>query len=149
MSKHISLLVHFVWSTKNRVPSITDDLKPRLHAYLGGILANKNAVALCINGIADHVHVYASLPSTLTLADAVSTLKSNSSRWIHDTFPNAHDFAWQHSYGAFSVSLSEDAKVRNYILNQEQHHQQKTFQEEYLEFLKRHNLEYDERYVWE
>src|SRR6478609_4352990 len=105
MSKHISLLVHFVWSTKNRIPMITGEIKPRLHAYLGGILANKDAVALCINGVEDHVHIYASLPSTLTLADAVSAMKSNSSRWVHETFPNASDFSWQHSYGAFSVSL--------------------------------------------
>src|SRR5690348_3643702 len=122
MSKHLSVLMHFVWSTKNRLPQITPEIKPRLHAYIGGILANKGAVGLCINGVDDHIHVYASLPSTLTIADAVNAMKSNSSRWVHETFPRAADFMWQNGYGAFSVSYSEDQRVRNYILGQEEHH---------------------------
>jgi REP element-mobilizing transposase RayT len=149
MSKHLSILIHFVWSTKNRLPVITPEIKPRLHAYLGGILAKVDAAGLCVNGVEDHVHVYASLPSTITIADAVSVLKSNSTRWVHETFPDTEAFAWQHGYGAFSVSLSEDERVRAYILGQEAHHRQRSFQDEYRAFLRRHNMEWDERYVWE
>jgi len=137
--KHISLLVHFVWSTAGREP---------LHAYVGGIMRNKNAKLLAAGGMNDHVHVYASLPSTVTIADFVSTIKSNSSRWVHESFPNRRGFAWQEGYGAFSVSKSEEEKVINYIRNQREHHRKRSFKEEYLDFLEKYEVDYDERYLW-
>ena len=146
--KHISLLVHFVWSTAGREPWIGEDWREPLHAYVGGIMRNKNAKLLAAGGMNDHVHVYASLPSTVTIADFVSTIKSNSSRWVHESFPNRRGFAWQEGYGAFSVSKSEEEKVINYIRNQREHHRKRSFKEEYLDFLEKYEVDYDERYLW-
>ena len=102
--RHLSLLVHFVWSTAAREPWISNEWQDRLYGYLGGILERKNAKLLCAGGMSDHIHLYTSLPSTLSLADIVNAMKANSSGWIHDTFPNHQAFAWQKGYGAFSVS---------------------------------------------
>ena len=109
--KHISLLVHFIWSTAAREPWIGDDWRQQLHSYIGGIARNKNARLISNNGMYDHIHLYASLPSTITIADFVNVVKSNSSRWVHETFSNRKGFSWQQGYGAFSVSKSEEKKV--------------------------------------
>jgi putative transposase len=118
-------------------------------SYVGGIIRNKNAKLLAAGGMNDHIHVYASLPSTVTIADFVSTMKSNSSRWVHESFPNRRGFAWQEGYGAFSVSKSEEEKVINYICNQREHHRKRSFREEYLDFLEKYQVDYDERYLWD
>jgi len=97
----------------------------------------------------DHIHLYASLPSTITIADFVSALKSNSSRWVHETFPNRKGFAWQKGYGAFSVSKSEERNVIDYIRDQKQHHQKHSFKDEFRRFLERYEVDYDERYLWD
>src|SRR5262245_56802715 len=97
----------------------------------------------------DHIHLYGSLPSTISIADFVNAVKSNSSRWIHETFPNHRGFAWQEGYGAFSVSKSQESHVIGYINTQEQHHNKRSFKEEYLVFLDRYRIEYDERYLWD
>ena len=146
--KHISLLVHFVWSTGDREPWIGSDWQEDLFGFMGGIINNKKGKLIQAGGTFDHVHLYVSLPSTITIADFVNVVKSNSSRWVHESFPKRRAFCWQEGYGAFSVSKSEEGKVINYIRNQERHHAKRTFQEEFLEFLARYEIEYDERYLW-
>jgi len=147
--KHISLLVHFIWSTSGREPWIGADWQEDLFGFMGGIINNKKAKLICAGGTFDHVHLYASLPSTITIAEFVNAVKSNSSRWIHESFPNRRAFRWQEGYGAFSVSKSEEAKIINYIQNQERHHAKRTFKQEFVEFLDRYQIEYDERYLWD
>ena len=147
--KHISLLVHFIWSTAGREPWIGNDWREPLHAYTGGVVRNKKGKLLAAGGVADHIHLYASLPSTISIADLVNAMKANSSRWIHESFPNHRCFAWQEGYGAFSVSKSQEPKVIGYINKQKEHHQKHSFKDEYLEFLDRYKIEYDERYLWD
>lgn len=104
--------------------------------------------ALSIGGTQDHVHVLLSLPATLPVSKAVQLIKGGSSKWIHDTFAGLRKFAWQEGYGAFSVNVSLLEDTIRYIESQGEHHKRKTFQEEYIEFLRRHRIDYDERYVW-
>ena len=148
MSSHICLRVHFVWSTAKRISWINPEWEARLFAYQGAVLADRRGVLLAANGTTDHIHLYASLPATLALAEVANALKANSSRWIHDTL-GIPVFAWQSGYGAFSVSPSQDKDVRTYIEKQKEHHGRRSFQEEYLDFLKRHDVAYDPRYVFE
>ena len=105
--------------------------------------------AIIVNGVADHMHVLLALLSTLAIAKAVQLIKGGSSKWIHDTFPNQRTFAWQEGYGAFSVSVSQLDRTIAYIKNQAEHHRIKTFQEEFVTFLKRHRIDYDERFIWD
>ena len=146
--KYLSLLVHFVWSTKNREPWIAPEWSDNLYAYIGGVLRKKKAKLICAGGISDHIHVYSSLPSTLTVADAVNAMKANSSRWIHEEIPQKSGFAWQDGYGAFSVNKSSEQRVTDYIMNQEEHHKRYSFQSEFLTLLRLHEIDYDERYLW-
>jgi REP element-mobilizing transposase RayT len=145
----VSLNVHVVFSTKNREPLIDRELAPRLYGYLGGIVRNTGAVLLAVGGVEDHVHLLVSLGRQSCVSDLVRDVKSNSSAWVHETFPDRARFAWQSGYGAFTVSVSLLARVREYIANQEDHHKKQTFQEEFREFLRRHGIEWDERYVWD
>ena len=144
-----NLLTHIVFSTKGREPWLSVTIKPRLLAYLGGIFREMDGKALLVNGPADHVHIVASLPATAALSDIMRTVKANSSGWVHETFPAAAGFAWQTGYGAFSVSQSQVEAVLAYVAKQEEHHRHMTFQEEYVSLLKKHNIPYDERYLWE
>ena len=144
-----NLLTHVIFSTKDRLPHIDADLKPQLYPYLGGILRELDGKASIINGTSDHVHLLAQLPPVLALSDAMRILKTSSSKWVHDRWPARSKFAWQTGYGAFSVSKSNADGVYGYISDQEEHHRKKTFQEEFLEYLKKHEVEYDERYIWE
>jgi len=105
--------------------------------------------AIEIGGIADHVHVLLSLPSTLPIAKALQLLKGGSSKWVHDTFPEHHLFGWQVKYGAFSVSVSQLDRTIAYIKGQPEHHRRMSFQEEFLALLKKHRVAYDERYLWD
>jgi REP element-mobilizing transposase RayT len=143
------LLVHIVFSTKDRVPSLNSELKPRLFPYMGGIVRELGAKALLINGPADHVHLLVLLPTKMSVAELVGKIKANSSGWIHREFPNPHAFAWQTGYAAFSVSHSQKQAVLDYIANQEEHHRKMSFKEELIALLKKHEIEYDERYVFE
>jgi REP element-mobilizing transposase RayT len=145
----VSLHVHLIFSTKNRDPFITADLAPRLFGYIGGITREKGSVLLAAGGMADHVHLLVSLGRESCVADLVRDVKSNSPRWVHDTFPDRSQFAWQAGYGAFAVSVSMVDKVRAYISDQERHHRRRTFQDEFREFLKAHEIAWDERYVWD
>lgn len=145
---YISNLVHFVWSTAKREPLIRKSWQDQLYAYMGGILGNKKAKLLAVGGLADHVHVYASLPATLTIADAASALKSNSSRWIHEHAPQCRSFEWQEGYGAFTVSKSAERTLISYIKNQEEAHRQRRFTDEFVELLEKHGIKYEERFLW-
>ena len=147
--KHLSLLVHFIWSTAGREPWIGLDWQNDLFGIIGGIMKKKNARLICAGGMFDHVHLYSSLPSTISIADFVNAVKSNSSRWVHESFSNRKGFAWQEGYGAFSVSKSEEAKVIRYIRKQREHHAKRTFKEEFVEFLERYEVEYEDRYLWD
>jgi putative transposase len=144
-----SLLTHVVFSTKDRYPHIDAEVRERLFPYMGGILREIGATPVTINGVKDHVHGLVALPATLSVADAMRVLKTNSSRWVHQEWPRLRAFAWQTGYGAFSVSRSNAEDVERYIARQEEHHRTVTFQEEFVAFLKRHGIAYDERYVWE
>jgi REP element-mobilizing transposase RayT len=145
----ICLNVHVVFSTKNREPLIDRDLAPRLYGYLGGIIRNTGSILLAAGSMPDHVHLLVSLGRQTCIADLVRDAKSNSSAWVHETFPEWSRFAWQAGYGAFAVSVSVLDQVKAYIANQERHHRRQTFQEEFRAFLGAHGLEYDERYVWD
>jgi REP element-mobilizing transposase RayT len=143
------LLYHVTFSTKGRAAVIDTELKPRLHAYMGGIIRELEGRAIIVGGTADHAHLLLSLPPRVALADVMRLVKTNSSRWVHEEWPRRAGFAWQTGYGAFSVSQSASEAVRGYIANQEEHHRRMTFQEEFVELLKRHGIEYDERYAWD
>jgi putative transposase len=143
------LLTHIIFSSKDRRPFLNADLKSRLFPYLGGIIRAHDGKAIIINGPADHVHILASIAAKLSLADLMRELKADSSGWIHKNVPNQKMFAWQIGYNAFSVSHSNRFEVEKYIADQEEHHRQVSFQEEFVAFLKRHEIEYDERFLWE
>jgi REP element-mobilizing transposase RayT len=145
---YISAYFHCVFSTKERRPFITPELQERLWPFLGGIARQNKMKALEIGGVADHVHILLSLPSTMAVAKAVQLIKGGSSKWVHETFPDQRAFAWQEEYGAFSVSVSQLDKTIAYIRGQAKHHRKLTFQEEFLTLLKKHRIEYDERYLW-
>ena len=146
--KYLSLLVHFTWSTAGREPWLEPSMRPNLYSYIGGIMHNKNARLISAGGISDHIHLLASMPSTISVADFVNVVKSNSSKWIHENFSRLRSFAWQEGYGAFSVSKSDELRVIRYIDNQEQHHQKRTFKQELVALLQKHGIEHDERYLW-
>ena len=147
-NSYLGIYIHVVFSTKGRLAMILPDLQNRLWAYMGGIARENQVKALSIGGMKDHVHMLLSLPGTLPVAKAVQLIKGGSSKWVHDTFVDFRKFAWQEGYGAFSVNASLLEETIRYIDRQPQHHKQKTFQEEYIEFLKRHHIDYDERFVW-
>jgi REP element-mobilizing transposase RayT len=146
---YASLLTHCIFSTKDRAPHLTKQIAPGAFAYMGGIVRSFGGVPLLINGVADHVHMLVSLPPTIAVAEAMRLVKANSSKWIHEQWPDQRAFGWQNGYGAFSVSRSNQETVLTYIAGQEEHHETVTFQEEFLAFLRRHGIEFDERYVWQ
>lgn len=146
-STHTSLHFHLIFSTKERAPVISNEWRARLLAYLGGIVKGLDGVPLATGGTEDHVHLLAGLKSSHRLDFVLRDLKADSSEWVHKEI-GQRMFAWQKGYGAFSVSPSGLEGVRRYVLNQEEHHRRKSFQEEYVELLKAGNIEYDERYLW-
>jgi putative transposase len=146
-SSHVSLHYHLVFSTKNREAWITPTYRERIHDYLGGTVRGLGGVPHVVGGVADHVHVFAGLRATHCLADVLRQLKSESSAWIHNEL-RLGAFAWQEGYGAFTVSASHLESVRNNVLRQEEHHRIKSFQEEYVEMLKRGMVEYNEASLW-
>ena len=143
-----NLLTHIVFSTKDRDPLVVPELKQELYAYLGGLARELKGKAYGINGTIDHVHMLISLPPVVSMSDALRFLKANSSGWVHDKWPCRRSFAWQLGYGAFSVSKSNVPEVLKYIRNQEAHHRRTTFKKEFIDLLRKHEIEYDERYIW-
>jgi REP element-mobilizing transposase RayT len=142
-----NLLSHVVVSTKDRLPLLDPQLKPRLLGYINGIVDENGGKVLSLNAMLDHLHMLWELPPKLALADAMRLVKTNSSRWVHETF-SLRSFAWQTGYAAFSVSKSNVSVVANYIENQERHHRKRSFQEEFIELLVKHGIPYDPRYVF-
>jgi putative transposase len=147
--KYLSVLVHFTWSTAGREPWLELTMRDGLYSYIGGIMKNKNAKLLAAGGMFDHIHLYTSMPSTISIADLLNVVKSNSSRWIHESFASLRNFAWQEGYGAFSVSKSEEGRIVRYIANQEDHHRKRSFKEELIGLLEKHAIAYDKRYIWD
>jgi REP element-mobilizing transposase RayT len=143
-----NLLSHVIFSTKDRLPLLTPDLRSDTLAYLGGITRKLQGKLMESNARPDHVHCLLSLPPTLAVAEALRVLKSSSSLWIHEKRRRAA-FAWQIGYGAFSVSQSNVEDVVSYIRRQDEHHRKVSFKEEFITLLKRHGIAYDERYIWE
>jgi len=143
---HAANFVHCVFSTKARRPLIPAELQERLYAYMIGIAHNLGLKILAAGGTSNHVHLLIALPPAMALAEAMQKLKANSSRWLGE---NGVEFEWQKGYGAFSVSRSNIDEVSKYVARQEQHHRKTSFQEEFLALLKKHGLEYDERYIWD
>ena len=144
-----NLLTHIIFSTKNRMPMPEPELKQRLFSYIGGIFRELDGSPLQINGPADHVHVLAVLPAKLSVSEILNKVKSNSSGRVHKTFPDRQAFAWQVGYAAFGVSLSQKQAVLDYISDQEEHHRKVSFKEELISLLKKHEIQYDDKYLWE
>ncbi len=143
------LHIHLVFSTKNREPVITDPVRSSLHAYMATVLQNLGCAPVLINSVEDHAHLLFDLARTVAISQVVEDVKKSSSKWIKTQGAEFAAFAWQSGYGAFAVSESNVESVRQYIANQREHHQKKTFLDEYRAFLKRHNVAFDERYVWD
>jgi putative transposase len=146
---YVSSYFHCVFSTKERRPQITPVLRERLWPFMGGIARQNNFKALEVGGVEDHVHILLSLPSTLSIAKAVQLIKGGSSKWVHETFPELRLFNWQEKYGAFTVSVSQLERTLEYVKGQVEHHRKMTFQEEFVALLKKHRIQYDERYLWD
>jgi REP element-mobilizing transposase RayT len=143
------LHIHLVFSRKNREPLIADSVRDSLHAYMATVLQNLGCIPVLINSVEDHIHLLFDLSRTVAVSKAVEDVKKSSSKWIKNQTPELAHFAWQSGYGAFAVSESNVEAVRGYIARQREHHRHKTFQEEYRQFLERHSVAYDERYVWD
>ena len=143
------IYVHLIFSTKGRERTLSDEIRPDLHAYMGGTLKGLDCLPVEINTEPDHVHALFLLARTATLSDVVGHLKKSSNDWLRGRGPQFAGFFWQAGFGAFSVSQSQVEDVRTYILNQREHHRTKTFQEELRAFLKVYEVEFDERYVWD
>lgn len=142
-------LIHLVYSTKNREHMLTDAVREELHRYSAGILKEWESPAILINSVEDHIHILYSQSKNHSLAKIVEEVKKGSSRWIKTKGNSFAGFYWQNGYGAFSVSQSNAAQVTEYIRTQREHHQNKSFQDEFREFLRRHEIPFDERYVWD
>lgn len=143
------ILVHLIFSTRNREPLLQENLLAPTHAYLGGILRELDCPPVCVGGVEDHVHVLFALSRNRSMAEVVQSLKASSSRWLKTQADHLSDFHWQSGYGAFSVSESQSAAVRTYIGDQRRRHLKVGFQDELRMLLKRHKIEYDERYLWD
>jgi putative transposase len=141
--------IHLIFSTKNREHSILPEIETKLYDYISGIGQNLECKVLQVGGITDHVHILFSLSRKTSLADFVEEVKKSSSKWVKKQGDNYSNFYWQSGYGAFSVNPKQLDIVISYIANQKEHHHQKTFQEEYLGFLKQYKADYDERYLWD
>lgn len=143
------ILLHIVFSTKHRTPWITRDLAERLYPYIGGIVRAEKGVLYDIGGIEDHLHLYLRWRPDATVSDLMRTVKSRSSLWIHQSIPKLDGFAWQEGYSVFTVSKSQEQSVKDYIAGQADYHRKEDFQSELLRMLHLHEIEFDERYVFD
>ena len=144
-----NILVHLVFSTKERRRFIRDDVRERLHAYIVGILENQQSPSLITNSVADHIHILFALSKNLSLAKVVQEVKQGSSKWIKEQDGDYRSFAWQNGYAAFSVSESQRDVVSEYVRKQAEHHAKVSFEDELRQFFDKHGVQYDERYVWD
>ena len=142
--------LHVIFSTKNHMPFLVDTgLRKRMHAYLASIMKAYDSPAKIVGGTADHVHILCTLSRTTTIAKIIGETKRNSSKWIKTNGGDFELFQWQSGYGAFSVSFSKIEEVQKYISKQMEHHKKMSFQEEYRNFLRKHNVDFNEKYVWD
>jgi len=148
MGSFTRLTYHIVFGTKFRKPTIKGDIQERLYEYIGGILRGKKGHLIQIGGVEDHIHILAALAPSFAVSDIIRDVKANSSKWIREE-GIVEEFEWQKGYGAFTVSYDRVDAIRKYIQNQKEHHRTKTFQEEYVSFLKRHDIEFQEEYLFE
>jgi putative transposase len=146
-----SIVIHLVFSTKNREAWLRNGIKAEMHAYLGGVLRELNCPSIIVGGTADHVHLLFRLARTASMAEVVEEVKKRSSKWLKTKGPQFQDFHWQTGYGAFSVGQDRQSieRVRLYIERQEEHHRVRSFQEEYRLMLNKYGIAFDEKYVWD
>jgi putative transposase len=149
MGSFSKLTYHVVFSTKYRRKTITDDIRERLYEYVGGVARNLNGSLIQIGGIEDHVHLLVNLSPAKAVSDSIRDIKSNTSKWLNELPEIKSRFAWQKGYGAFTVSHSQIEIVRSYIQNQREHHKTRTFEEEFIELLRRHEIDFDRKYLFE
>jgi REP element-mobilizing transposase RayT len=143
-----NLIYHVIFSTKDREPAIIPEIRDELHRYLGGIVKGEGGVLLQIGGMADHIHMVIKLKPIYALSEIMKKVKGSSSKWINEQNRLMDRFSWQEGYGAFTVSESQTAAVIRYVGDQENHHRTLSFKEEFVLILKRHEVEYDARYLW-
>jgi REP element-mobilizing transposase RayT len=141
------VLIHVVFSTKDRADLITPDIEDDLFAYIQGIVENNKSKLILINGTTNHVHLLISLGKLFDVSELIGDIKRSSSKWIKPK--GSPNFYWQRGYGVFSIGQSQVPAVTKYIANQKEHHRKISFEDEYREFLNRYEIEYDERYVWD
>ncbi|MCX6233605.1 MAG: IS200/IS605 family transposase [Bacteroidetes bacterium] len=144
---YTSCYIHCVFTPQGRKPILTYDIRESTFHYIGGIANNYSMRLLAAGGLSDHVHLLISLSPEVSISKALQIIKSNSSRWIRQNYPSMKNFRWQEGFGAFSVGVSQIDRTRKYLKNQETHHRRRNFKEEYLAFLVKHGIAYDERYV--
>ncbi len=149
MASFTQLTYHVIFSTKYRDPLIVDAIREDLYKYIGGTIRGLKGHSIEIGGVEDHVHLLANFSPTLAVSDTVRDVKANASRWLNDERKIPSIFEWQKGYSAFTVSYSQREAVQSYIRNQKEHHRMKSFEEEYIEFLKRHDIAFDMRYLFE
>ena len=145
---YTNLIYHIVFSTKDRRPLITPERAPRLYEYIGGAIRAQGGIPLGINGMDDHAHVLTKLRPDKDLSSVLRNLKANSTGWMHAVFPDAKDFSWQNGYGAFTVSPTQVAIVRDYISRQAEHHAKHSFRDEFVTMLRKNDVGFDEKYLW-
>ena len=149
MSQSLSkLFVHIVFHVKNNRIKILKKDRSALYAYMGTIIKDNNSIPIIINGVEDHIHILCVMSKNIALSKLVEEIKRHSSRWIKSQDSQYTKFSWQAGYGGFSVSPALHKKVKDYIVNQEEHHKKISFQKEYLKFLKEYDIDYDENYLW-
>jgi REP element-mobilizing transposase RayT len=143
------VILHIVFSTKDRRPWLDLEIRPRMHAYLATVCRDCNCEAYRVGGVADHVHIAARLARTISQAELLEKIKKTSSAWIKEQGERYAGFYWQGGYGDFSIGWSQLEDLIHYIDRQEEHHRRQTFQEEYRDLLRKYHIEFDERYVWD
>jgi REP element-mobilizing transposase RayT len=147
-NSYISIYIHAVFSTKNHQPFLTPEMRERLFPYFGGIAKSNDFLLLKAGGVENHVHLLLSIRQDIEICRVLQLLKGGSSKWIHDNFAYLKHFSWQEGYGAFSIGISQIRQTEDYIANQVEHHKKLSFREEYISFLKKHNIKYDDKYVF-
>jgi REP element-mobilizing transposase RayT len=143
------ILLHIVFSTKHREPWITRGIATRLYPYMGGVVRAEKGVLYDIGGVEDHVHMYLRWRPDKSVSDLMRTVKARSSLWVHDNFPKLSAFGWQEGYSVFSVSKSQERHIKNYLARQHEHHKKQDFKTELLKLLRKHEVDFDERYVFD
>ena len=151
MSQSLSKIwTHLVFSTKDRFPFLSDEsVRHDMHSYLAKVLKENNCPTLLVGGVSDHIHALFVVSKNHSIASIVWAIKRSSSKWVKTQDAALRKFHWQEGYGAFSVSQSDVERVQQYILNQEAHHRRRTFKDEFRGFLRKYELDFDERYVWD